>query len=432
MNIIQSIAQCLRSLRAAGSVDDPLIHGGARNRRPVLLANEGRPLPVTLFLPNQLSPRQPGQDHWVQLSPFGDFANVSGAARVIQRFHHEDARHICDEFNSAIRRVTQPLGMPFYIGHPDHPRFKGQPGHEDTRSYGRGKEMQVRHDATCATCAAFANSKSSGGSDASCPDTAPCQEHGLFVRMHWNDDGARLIANESFHGHSVNWAAIPSGMENGVQVFRPVRVKSAGFTNEPNIPVRPASLANAADSSDAEQQQQPIQTTVPPRLKLLAGFKEDDEVTMDQVIDALEKARPVESANEAALSDLERQLANERRARATSVVDSLLKAGRVITRDRAACIEQLCNAGDQFEQRAAEIGNARPVVKTEARSRGLAGQHAKVVEGERERTARLQELLDARQKDFPNETYEERFRAVANSNEGAQLFVQMRRSGAEE
>ena len=40
--------------------------------------------------------------------------------------------------------------------------------------------------------------------------------------------------------------------------------------------------------------------------------------------------------------------------------------------------------------------------------------------------------MDARQKDFPNETYEERFRAVANSNEGAQLFAQMRRSGSEE
>ena len=33
-------------------------------------------IPVTLFLPNQLSPRQAGQDHWVQLSPFGDFGNV--------------------------------------------------------------------------------------------------------------------------------------------------------------------------------------------------------------------------------------------------------------------------------------------------------------------------------------------------------------------
>jgi hypothetical protein len=417
MNIIPYFGNLLRRLTPHG----PATHGyNQSGGRAVLLANEGRPVPVTLLLPNQLSPRQAGQEHWVQLSPFGDFGNVSGTARVIQRFRKEDARHICDEFNSTIRRITQPLGMPFYIGHPDHPRFTGQPGHEDTRSYGRGKEMQVRHDTDCAACAAFANATGEA-------DAAPCQEHGLFVRMHWNDEGARLIANESFHGHSVNWAAIPAGMERGVQVFRPVRVKSAGFTNEPNIPVRPASLANAAESSGGEQQ--PVQYIVPPRLKLLAGFQEDDEVTMEQVIAALEKGRPVDKANEANRAELERQLANERRARATSVVESLLKAGRVITRERAACIEQLCNAGDQFDEKVAELGNARPAVKTEARTSGLAGQHAKVVEGERERTARLQELMDAREKDFPNETYEERFRAVANSNEGAQLFIQMRRSG---
>jgi len=33
---------------------------------------------------------------------------------------------------------------------------------------------------------------------------------------------------------------------------------------------------------------------------------------------------------------------------------------------------------------------------------------------------------------FPNETYEDRFRTVANSNEGAQLFAQMSRAGAED
>jgi hypothetical protein len=403
--------------------------------RPVLLANESGSVSVTLFLPNQLTPMHPGQDHWVQLSPFGDFGNVHGAARVIQRFRREDARRICDEFNGAPRRILQPLGMPFYIGHPDHPRFKGQPGHEDTRAYGRGKEMQVRHDPDCAACSAFANSKTAGDS-AYLP---PCQEHGLFVRMHWNDEGAKLIANESFHGHSVNWAAVAEGMENGVQVFRPVRVKSAGFTNEPNIPVRPASLANAGGRDTSDGLAQPAQFTVPPKLKLLAGFKEEDEVTLEEVIAALEKAMPVSKANEAANAGLEQQLVNiralaeaERRGRATLLVDSLVKTGRVVSKDRAACVEQLCNAGDNFDRKAAELGNARAVIKTEPKSRDLAGRHAKVIEGERERTARLQELLDARQKEFPNESYEERFRAVAGSGEGTQLFAQMRRAGAEE
>jgi hypothetical protein len=396
-------------------------------------ANEAAKVAVTLFLPNQLAPRQEGKDHWVQLSPFGDFGNANGSARVIQRFRKEDAEHICNEFNSTIRRVTQPLGMPFYIGHPDHPRFKGQPGHEDPRAYGRGKEMAVRHDGQCAGCAAFGNGKTD----------EPCQEHGLFVKMHWNDEGARLITNESFHGHSVNWAAVPDGMENGVQVYRPIRVKSAGFTNEPNIPVRPASLANAeagTAAASSDERELVAQSIVPPRLKLLAGFKEDEEVTMEQVLDALEKARPVdgarpvEKANEAdrARALLEEQLANERRARATAVVDGLVKAGRVVTKDRAGCIEQLCNAGDKFDEIRLRMAGPGQAVKTIAVTTGLANAHARVIEGERERTARFQQLMDARQKELPNESYEERFRAIGTSHEGAQLFAQMKKPGAEE
>jgi len=412
MNLLkQSIAILLRRLPPHGSTS----HGYNTGAR-IDLANEAAKVTITLFLPNQLpAPPEAGKDHWVQLSPFGDFANQTGGARVIQRFRKEDAEHICNDFNSTIRRVTQPLGMPFYIGHPDHPRFAGQPGHADTRAYGRGKEMQVRHDPACPACQSFANAKPG-------EDCAPCQDHGLFVRMHWNDDGARLISNESFHGHSVNWAAVPDAMENGVQVYRPIRVKSAGFTNEPNIPVRPASLANATNDTDGIEQ--PI---VPPRLKLIAGFKEDDEVTMDQVLEALEKARPVDKANE-----LAQQLSNERRARATTVIDSLIAVGKVVTKDRAACIEQLCNAGDKFDETAAQFANARAVIKTESRTLDLAGRHAQVVEGERGRTARFQQLMDTRQKEFPNETYEDRFRTVAASNEGALLFAQMKRNGAEE
>jgi hypothetical protein len=375
-----------------------------RNRRSIHLANESIGGAVTLLLPNQFPPRDPGEEHWVQLSPFGDFGNTLGAARVIQRFRKEDAEKICNEFNSPLRRLTQPLGMPFYIGHPDHPRFAGQAGHEDTRAYGRGKEMQVRQENDCPGCASFANGAA-----------GPCQEHGLYVRMQWNEDGLRLIGNESFHGHSVNWAATPDGMENGMKVFRPVRVKSAGFTNEPNIPVRPASLANEATSSDSENT--PAQLIVPSRLKVLAGFKEDEEVTMDQVIEALENAKLVATG---------KQLQNERRARAGEAIDSLVKAGRVLVRDRAEYIEQLCNAGENFAGKVTELGNVTPAVKTQPRSAGLVGMHAKVVEGERGRATRLQELMDTRLREVPNESYDERFRAVANSNEGAHLFAQMR------
>ena len=344
--------------------------------RPAWLANEARPASVTLFLPNQLSPVQSGQDHWVQLSPFGDFANATGASRVIQRFRHEDARHICDEFNSTIRRVTQPLGMPFYIGHPDHPRFKGQPGHADTRAYGRGKEMQVRHDPACPACAAFANATS---------DT-PCQDHGLFVKMHWNDDGARLISNESFHGHSVNWAAVPDGMEKGVQVFRPIRVKSAGFTNEPNIPVRPASLANS-DPSDHQRWRgtQPAQPSRSrPRLKLHRRIsRKTRKSPWIRSLPPWKKRFPVDKANEIN----PRRPGETARKRAPrprhlpSIDSTMSKTGRVISQGpRLPASSSYAMQAITSTKLAANLGECtHPARKNRAaQSKGLAGHHAKV------------------------------------------------------
>lgn len=245
-------------------------------------ANEAKPVLESLFLPNAFAPAAEG---WVQLSPFGDFGNRDAKKqRVVQRFRKEDAEAICNEFNSVARKITQPFGMPFYVGHPDHPSFKGQPGHTDTSAKGRGKEFAVRHAADCAKCADFANSG------------LPCGEHGLFVKMHWNHAGEEIIANEEFHGHSVNWAAVPAGMEGGVRIMRPIRVKSAGFTNEPNIPVTPAQLAN--EEQGEEEVANAAGEIVPPKLKVLAGFQAEDDVTMEQVIAALEKAREGAMANE--------------------------------------------------------------------------------------------------------------------------------------
>ena len=407
-------------------------------------ANEAKEAAASLFLANQFTP---DKENWVQLSPFGDFANVDkNKKRVIQRFRKEDAEAICNEFNGVGRKVLQPLGMPFYVGHPDHPRFKGQPGHSDTAAKGRGKSMEVRHDPSCQACSDFPNSGQ------------PCGDHGLFVQMKWNPDGEHLIANEAFHGHSVNWSALPDGKENGVQIFRPIRVKSAGFTNEPAIPVTPASLAN----EEAETEENPTKEnmTIPPKLKLIAGFKADDEVTMEQILEALEKAHPL--ANEAAdaalaaanaeIAEVRASLAsvqgiaetalanetaaktardNERRTAATFAVDGLVKSGHILTADREAKIEALVNAED-FIATAGEFANVAPVIKTKPLTTGLGTKNPSFVEGSRERTAAFEALMAKREQEFPNEAYGDRFAAVAKSPEGEQLIAQMKRPGDEE
>lgn len=441
--------------------------------RAVYLANEAKPVLESLFLPNAFTPAAEG---WVQLSPFGDFGNRDAKKQpVIQRFQKSDAEAICNQFNGTLRKVKQPLGMPFYVGHPDHPSFKGQPGHTDPSAKGRGREMAVRHADGCAKCADFANSG------------APCGDHGLFVKMHWNEEGQHLIANEAFHGHSVNWSAVPAGMENGVRIMRPTSVKSAGFTNEPNIPVTPAQLANElAEEVANDGATGPI---VPPRLKLIAGYKADDDVTMEQVMTALEKARPAQVANaqtpfvieidgakteilfanadpaeaealagkftsfvqtaaetatakttaetelaneKAAHTTLQTAFANERKARATLLVEAAVKAGRVILADKAARIEGLCNAGEAFDTQATQLANAKPVVKTSPVTVGLARGHSEITEGVRARSAKFEGLMSKREQDFPNESYEARYEAVAASPDGAALFAQMQRPGGEE
>jgi hypothetical protein len=465
--------------------------------RAVLLANEATQSKVDLFLSNQLSPREADKEHWVQLSPFGDFANRTAGAKVIQRLEPADAQTIANSFNGAGRRITQPLGTPWYIGHPDHPAFRGKPGHDDTKAYGRGQEMAVRADANCAACRAFANAKEDA-------EAAPCQQHGLFMRMKWNPDGEHLLTNESFHGHSVNWSAVPDGSQNGTPVYRPVRVKSVGFTNEPNIPVKPASLANAESDGDAT----PSINIVHPAYKELAGFKPEDDVTQEQCIAAIRKRvevvtgeksganevldysldyillvnaekddgddakafikglhekmgtdpkdgiAPLQAKLEEKLKDheamekvrrtrgdmekagrksmeardeAEKRMANERQA----AVSLLVSSRRIDVKDAPAVLAELANvAPDKFAEKLLSYGNSGAKVH----SFNLANANFLIgaADTAKRRSHKWNELMTAREREFPNEKYNERYAAVAASADGSQLVAQMKKGGAED
>jgi len=433
-----------------------------------------------------------GEGNWVQLTPFGDFWNIDkDGKKVIQRVNKDDAEMMANSFKNPLTRVIQPLGMPWYIGHPDHPRFKGKPGHTDQSSKGRGKEMEVRHDPNCQVCANFANSG------------VPCAEHGLFVRMKWNEEGEHLIANESFHGHSVNWRAVPRETENGVRIWHPNFIKSVGFTNEPAIPVAPATLANEAMDDEADFNQ-PTNTNmqIPPWIKVLAGFKPDEEVTEEQLKAALEKkvAEGLPNANddqaadhadflkwlhellgtdpesttpaeikdkltkhvenskavegvkkrEGEVSEAHRKLseahqklqgqfanaeteigtltqnfANERQAHASLVVDRAIREGRIIIGQRQAKIDELIGKGENFANAVGDLEKAPVVVKVTALTRSLGGQNAEMLANVQDRQGKWEELMKAREQEFANETYDQRFAAVSASPEGQGLLAQM-------
>lgn len=409
--------------------------------------------------------------NWVQVSPFGDFWNVDKAGnKAIQRFGKPEAEAICNSFANPLMRVLQPYGIPWYVGHPDHPRFKGKPGHSDESAKGRGKELQVRHDANCKVCADFANSG------------IPCGEHGLFVRMKWNKEGEQLIANEAFHGHSVNWATLPGAMENGVRIWRPTRIKSIGFTNEPGIPVKPATMANALDDEDGNTN--PNNDTamiIPPWMKVLAGFKADEEVTEEQIKTALEKiladnkananddqaadhadfikwlhealgTKPEETTSAELKSKIEGHLANSklvekakkseqdlrdafkkhdeahgklRQHMANIVADQAVAAGRVTIANRGTIVKKVEAAGEDFANVITEINAMPVVVKTTARTALLGGQNTELLANVQERQAKWDSLMKSREQEFANESYDARYGAVAQSAEGKAILAQM-------
>ncbi len=142
---------------------------------------------------------------WVCIAPYGDWPNAQG----LQRFDQTDAKNLVNQFNGIINTPQRMLGLPWYIGHPDHPNFANK--YKDTKAYGRIKQLEARND-------------------------------GLYAGVKLNDDGEKILASEAFDGHSVNWFLKPDKSDK--RAFRPVRLKSVGWTNEPNISVPTFTTAN--------------------------------------------------------------------------------------------------------------------------------------------------------------------------------------------
>jgi hypothetical protein len=283
---------------------------------------------------------QVAPDGWVQLAPYGDFPHGDG----LQRFTIEDARTLVNEFNGLLNTPQRLLGLPWYIGHPDHPAFKGR--YTDTRAYGRIKALEARED-------------------------------GLFANVKWSPAGEDLIKSEAFHGHSVNWGARREG-----SVFRPVRLKSVGFTNEPNIPVAPVTLANEAETlmktqlieklglpADATDEQ------ILAAVDLANEAKRNEATAKEAAVNAFAKEQIAKAEAETALAneqtakaEAERALANERAARIGLILDGAIRDGKITAADRDTWKSGM---EADFDGKVAELANAKPVMKTGARTENL-------------------------------------------------------------
>jgi hypothetical protein len=321
----------------------PVQRGKRHVASEVQLANEGEQEELHL-LSNEFTP---GADGWVRLSKYGNFPHAQG----LQRFFKADAVNLVNEFNGLLRTPQRLLGLPWYIGHPDHPKFKDR--YTDTKAYGRIKGLEARED-------------------------------GLFANVKWSPAGEELIRSEAFHGHSMNWGC---RLINGAYV--PVRLKSVGFTNEPNIEVDPITLANEEDTlmkkqlieklglpADATDEQVLAAVDLANEAKLNENAETGKRKAEREAAEtALANEQTARTAAETAAEMLraeklnaETALANERKARIGLVLDGAIRDGKITAADRDRVAGEL---EANFDARLTELANAKPVMKTEPRTKNL-------------------------------------------------------------
>ncbi len=324
---------CMEKIAPGADVDDPQAFC-AWLKGKVQMGNANERLD---FVGNSVEFKH-GADGWVQLSPYGRFAHSSGD----QLFTYEDAAKMVEQFNAASNLPQRALGVPWYIGHPDHPNFENE--FQDKRAYGRIKRMEARSD-------------------------------GLWANVRWSGDGKKLIEDQAFHGHSVNWGVVK---KDGF--WRPVALKSVGFTNEPNIPVLPVTAANErtkkmdktklckqlgldpATVTD-EQIDTALANAVASGQQWKTKFDEGEQkiIVLKNEKKAVEdqfSSRTTELTNERTTSktaldaekvrvtEKETQFANERKAHVKSALDMAISGGFITIADRAKWEAEFANSHD--------------------------------------------------------------------------------------
>ncbi len=139
---------------------------------------------------------------------------ASGRVTVIQRVDAAAGNELAADLTSLMGKVRRFfLGAPIYSGHPYHPDAAQRPSYPDKRAYGWIKAVNVEAD-------------------------------GLLFEGKYNSLGQEAIEDGQLVFHSPEWNMRLVGVENGIGIYRPARLRSTGLTNEPNIPVPPLVGAN--------------------------------------------------------------------------------------------------------------------------------------------------------------------------------------------
>lgn len=400
------------------------------NFRVIALANEGEEAAELFGIENEYSV---GADGWVKLAPYGEHLkermerDASGRPRLevyLQRLDRTAAQSMVDRFNSLWGKVKRFIvGVPIYKRHPD---------------------LSVYSPGTVP--ATLANDKTEYGMFAA----LEAREDGFYGRPVMTSAGQAAIENEGLKFLSPFWAGRIHGEKNGVKIFSPMGLISAGLTDRPNIPGAEA-LANAKEQHE-EGEDQIMKDKI--RAALIAAgvvalANDASEEQCTQAIEALGKragtaeaalaneksarttaeqqAQTEKSAREVAereRNEAKTALANERKARVDLILDQALQEGRITPAQRPQWASELAAlAGTAFDEKVKALANEKVQMNTRAQTATLGAR-----KNEADQNADLTQQVVALCNEKMRATqcsYDEAFAAVRR--EKPELFERMKR-----
>jgi hypothetical protein len=204
---------------------------------------------------------------------------------------------------------------------------------------------------------------------------------GLAIKQILSEAGAALV-RRGLRFISPHWLCNACGERNGIPVYEPVKMKSTGLTDKPNIPNK--SLVNTAEAARTSMNKEKL-------IKLLGLANEATDEQIEQAIaaalarptaealanekssavTATQRAQSAETELAKVKADLLTQstaLANAKAGKITELLTGAVKAGIITEADRPVWQKRLDR---DFEGESVALVNSNPAIKTKPTAEAL-------------------------------------------------------------
>ena len=335
-----------------------------KRRKPIfhiLFANEAEAEALVEFA-NDLAV---GADGWAQLAPYGDYPGkatlVNDTQRrqfpAVQRLDKAAAELMVENFHRPLQKLKRFFtGCPIYVGHPDVATIAHK--YPDREAKGMIVDLAARED-------------------------------GLYCKPVFTNEGSQLVESRQLRAFSGVWTAVPVGQvtqDGRAAIYRPDILRSAGLTNQPNLPVQ---FLNEKQKETNEMNKKLIIPILALHGLTLAETASDEDfaAALNQVSDRaknavtlanekqgvetrLQTATTQVSAKDTEIATLKSErdqartlFSNERQTRITGILDTAITSGKITAAERPDWERRLKDEA-QFANEAEAITKLTPKVKT--------------------------------------------------------------------